>query len=485
MAWKCVVSFLGVALLGCTSPNPRSCADGFCNDPALPFCDVDGAIEGVPQVCVAVACTPGDFVACRGDEAISCNADGSNYEVTACPLGCEAATGCKLCEPNQTACTNGTVATCDAAGNIVSSEKCYFGCFDDEPRCRDLDPSNALAMHADMVALPADLTLDGADINTESGDVAQQGQPVSGITSFLVPATNGGAMVRVIVAKDVRLKDVNVQRDAASDPASITTGPALAIVATGSIRIDGRLTIYGGAGGVDIAGCSGGAGAYEVDQGRYLTAGHGGGGHATAGARGGDVGSAEYLTGGAAGMISGNAMLVPLRGGCPGRTAPGGGAIQLSARGQIIVDGVIDVRGYTPRSTGGGGGGGGILLEAARVELTSAARLIAIGGGGGAGDHYEGNYNVTSPNDDGTPQAGTRCGNPSIYCTAGGNGAAPGIGATPGILAAVPATAGESGAGGGGGGLGRIRINTRDQTYVKASSTIEAGELTVGVAATR
>src|SRR5688500_16989454 len=83
-----------VALTACTKPNPRSCADDFCEDPAFPFCDVDGALEGVPNACVAVDCEPGTFVACRGTSQLSCNAEGTNIEVTRCEEQCDENLGC-------------------------------------------------------------------------------------------------------------------------------------------------------------------------------------------------------------------------------------------------------------------------------------------------------------------------------------------------------------------------------------------------------
>ena len=45
-----------------------------------------------------VECTPDAFVACRSDEALTCNAIGNDYSVTQCPLGCsQAAAGCVAC----------------------------------------------------------------------------------------------------------------------------------------------------------------------------------------------------------------------------------------------------------------------------------------------------------------------------------------------------------------------------------------------------
>lgn len=97
--WWVVVSLVLEA--ACTSPNPRSCADGLCTDPSRPFCDVDGALEGTPQVCIPVSCTPATFVACRADVALRCNASGNNYDVIECPLGCSEADGaCVSCSGN-------------------------------------------------------------------------------------------------------------------------------------------------------------------------------------------------------------------------------------------------------------------------------------------------------------------------------------------------------------------------------------------------
>ena len=89
---------LFLVVVGCTKANPRSCADGTCSDPAFPFCDADGALDGVSDACIAVSCTPQEFEACRGDQAIMCNADGTDYALLGCQLGCDAAAGgCREC----------------------------------------------------------------------------------------------------------------------------------------------------------------------------------------------------------------------------------------------------------------------------------------------------------------------------------------------------------------------------------------------------
>lgn len=94
-----------VLLASCTTPNPRSCADGTCSDPALPFCDVDGAVAGAPLACIAVSCTPAEVAVCRGSEAVTCNSAGDNFELKDCPLGCNIAVGgCRSCATD-TDCT--------------------------------------------------------------------------------------------------------------------------------------------------------------------------------------------------------------------------------------------------------------------------------------------------------------------------------------------------------------------------------------------
>jgi hypothetical protein len=98
MRWLALLLFCTLGVLGCTVPNPESCADGKCTDDRYPFCDSDGTVAGTPNACIAVSCTPNEFEACRGDDAITCDAIGNNFTVTDCPLGCDAASGgCKQC----------------------------------------------------------------------------------------------------------------------------------------------------------------------------------------------------------------------------------------------------------------------------------------------------------------------------------------------------------------------------------------------------
>ena len=116
-----------VALVaGCTRPNPASCRDGFCSDPAFPFCDVEGTLGGTPGQCLAVECEANAFIACNGDDAVTCNADATNYSVDACPHGCDEATvGCRTCAVNSDCAA--TTPVCDLA-----RDECRACAADDE-----------------------------------------------------------------------------------------------------------------------------------------------------------------------------------------------------------------------------------------------------------------------------------------------------------------------------------------------------------------
>jgi hypothetical protein len=479
---------LGVVVVAaCTKPNKaKQCMDGTCTRPEFPFCDVTGFASGEPGTCVAVTCSPGEFGECRGDYEVRCNGDGTNFEVVQCERGCDAAAGgCRLCNANETACTNGTLATCNENGAVISSDVCPLGCFEDQPRCRDVDPSNDLGRFLDMVPDAPDLDLSGgATIETSTGTVTTASGSMT-VPSFRVPAPADGAAIRVIVAGRVRLGAVTIV------PAQTftTDAPALAILASDEITVEGRVTAtdsdWPTAGGVALAGCTGSHVAPVELSGptQQLKGGDGGGGHATAGARGGGVD--PQAPGGAGGSASGTAELVPLRGGCAasGGVIVGGGAIQLSSRKSIDVTGVIDVNGGMggPEQTYvyGGGAGGGILLEAPLITLGPEAKLLANGGGGASCSAGGIVSETLSPSTGG--------GSSDTYCGAGGNGAAAGVEATPGATAPYTNSASVMflSGGGGGGGLGYVRINTRDGTYMKSNTSIEAAVVTTGILATR
>ncbi len=473
--WRAYVAF--IVLSGCGSTaNPRSCLDGTCTTEEFPFCDVNGTFGEEPETCIAVTCEPMTFAQCRDDVAITCNATGNDYDLLDCPLGCQDNLGCRSCEPNQTVCANGAVQTCDASGSVTSSEACALGCFESEPRCRNIEPSNGLAQYADAIPQPPDLDLSaGGTINVDTGAVMVGLDPVIA-SSVLVNRPAGGVPIRLFVVRNARIGDVGVY---ANQSTALNNQPALAIVATGNISIEGAFRLNG-VGSVSNAACDGEVGIAASSQ-PYRLTGSGGGGHATAGAPGGAL--SGFSSAPDAGSANGTATLIPLRGGCSsGGNATGGGAIQLSARGKLVVSGMIDAMGSSGQaeqgSVAGGGAGGGILLEASSVELTGSGKLLGTGGAG-ASPERNGGYSET-----GDPPLGGTC-SVSAYCGAGGDGATNTTPATPGTSIPFVTAADYIGSGGGGGGLGRIRINTPTTTYSTASTSTVVGDVTSGPLSTR
>ena len=435
-------------------------------------------------MCLGVTCMPGNFAACRGDVALTCNQMGNNYDELQCQKGCTPeAKGCKLCDAGQTVCANGEVQTCDANGAVSSSTQCALGCFQNEPRCREVDPSNGFAQYADMVASPPDVTLGTGSFSLMDGSIIdQQTDMFVSIPNFLAPAPSGGVPVRVYVVNSLHVQDAIIN--------GTGVDMAVAIISAGDIVIDGTVTVLPGSGSYSAAGCNGSDGTFTDRDNQLTCAAGGGGANATDGAPGGNVlngTSGNLETGGAQGVAAGTANLTPLRGGCGGGysatmgmhlqpAAGGGGAIQLTSGTRIVVNGAIDVRGsqgaddyYQTMSNGtgfivgGGGAGGSMLIEAPTVSLSASAKLLASGGDGGQ------NCTTNMPG-----------------CGVGGHGATAGLAATRGTDTAEPgAQVFAVNSGGGGGGLGRIRINTPDQTYTKTNTSVEDGDLSVGVLATR
>ena len=243
--------------------------------------------------------------------------------------------------------------------------------------------------------------------------------------------------------------------------------PAI-IVATGRVRV--LTSILTEAGAQSCA--DGGVGGDGQHDGTIVVGGNGsagGGGFGTAGALGGN--SANDQAGGPGGLLNGEPALVPLRGGCPGgkggdspsRISQGGGALQISAAGELQVVGVVaapgkpgaggELVGLWGGGANGGGSGGGVLLEALRLTVTSGA-ITANGGGGGEGaGALSGNPAPPTTTTSALPSAGGRGNSP-----AGGEGGDGGAGT-------VLPTQGDKGSfgasgGAGGGAVGRIRVNT-------------------------
>ena len=384
---------------GCgTKPNPASCIDNHCSDPDLPFCDVDGTIGGEPNMCIAVACTPGEFETCRGDRALTCNNNGDNYELVDCEYGCSAeAKGCKACD------------TPDCEKHIIPK---YL-----PTACNQLTSTGPLT--------------------------------ISTSTTFdTTNALNCSSVVSQVDGPDIcvlRYSSIAIERN---QTFRVTGSRAVAFVADRDVTLDGILDLSAT---FDDTGTFSGPGGGLRKSGTGNT---GGAGHRTAGGAGGTTVAGGAANGGAAQPHPGS--MTVLHGGTQpeklsnGRVTGGGGGAftAISCRGKVSVPGLIDVNGGgggrglflgSYLMPGGGGSGGTVVLQGMEVVVTG--ELYANGGGGGGGG--------TAGNTSGT--GGLRSTQPAPGgAGSGGNGAGGGGGS-----ASAQATNGNGspdGNGGAGGG---------------------------------
>ena len=376
-----VVSLAVLAAGACTKPNPASCADHHCADPALPFCDSDGALEGQPNTCIPVACTPGDVAACRGDEAIVCSDSGTNYDVNHCNLGCRPSTGCVTqvteCTPGVVRCGERVLERCNAAGEF-EAEACAVSCIDaPSPHCAYLEPQYL----PDVCDVPAtEAHLDLGSVSTDDDTLC-----------------NGGIVHQTDMAPDicvVRYKTITVP--AGGTEAKVTGSRVLALVGDESVSIGGTLDLS-----ADATVSGPGAGTF-ISGGGAFNVGGGGGGGSTPGAPGGSSSG----TGGAAngGVPFQPSPLLVLRGGAhpPDVTGgpllifaemgggAGGSVTAIACRGSLRVSGLIDAggggghKGDTLSNFGAGGGSGGFIALQG-LDVTVTGRVYANGGWGGDG----------------------------------------------------------------------------------------------------
>jgi hypothetical protein len=274
----------------------------------------------------------------------------------------------------------------------------------------------------------------------------------------------------------------------------------LVIVAASTVELRGHIAAYGDAAQPGPGGLAAASGPGKGGNGNKTSAmdisGGGGAGHATAGGAGGKKNAGVA---GAAGLVANanGAMLVGGSGGghgggftaatCSdptrGRGGVGGGAIQISARGKLLVasTGSVDVGGGGGsggckdnganddfRGGGGGGAGGLVFLESvASIEVEAGAELAAAGGGGGEGG------DGMKMGADG--QAGPY---PSAVATGGGanSGGTGGNGGTGAGSTTTAPTSGQTGstAGGGGGSTGRVFFGTRSPALLLVNGKVSA-----------
>lgn len=417
--------------------------------------DRDGLQDCFDPDCLGQQCS--DLLpSTRGDQ---CLPDGGCVGL---PYTCAAAPGeCfDAGEPNGTDCSAPLVrAGLPCTGGVCLADGgCRVGAF-------SYLPSNFLPSQA----LPAD----SLDIASNCHAVFDSTGPDAGFTTT---CQNWNPPVSVITLPG-------------GDPAVLLEVVDFVVTSNSSIQFVGKRPVVVAAhGNVDLNGpvqassvanrTGAGAGSAPCKRGQgsdggYGSSGGGGGGagFGTAGASGGDGGAAAGGDGGQ------QARLPPasLRGGCAGgagggvdagqvaKGGLGGGALQISAAGNLKCDGLITasgsggeggrgawVTGKTTNPGGGGGGSGGMLvLEGKSIELTSNCRLTANGGGGGGGaEDGSASRGADGKADSGTPAPG------GWADGVGGEGGAGGTGG----FAPEPGRSARAGGGGGGGAVGFIYL---------------------------
>lgn len=447
-------------LAGCgTKKNPALvCSNGQCTDPKFPFCDVDGAVEGDPNTCVAVSCSPGEFEACDGSSAITCNSAGSSYDVTSCPTGCSVdANGCKPCPANTTTCGTNELDVCDADG-VLHPQACAAGCVESPtPHCAYITPRyvpDACDAPAGepMLMVTNSASLDpNFDSNCTGGIIDQTGGPSICVVRYGI----------IDIASGVTLTVANTPE---------ANGRTVAFVADALLSIEGTLDV--GAHGA----LSGPGGGFVHSGGTPQIApniiGGGGAGGASAGAPGGSTSADGGAANGGAGAAD-PALLAALVGGAAayqyddgtmlfGGGGGGGGVSLVACRGQVNVSGTINAGGGGGAGGSGGlfkdgfGGGAGGYVVLQGLDVSVNGSLFANGGGGGAGEQstnadgiagHDGSQSDSTAADGGASQNGGGAGG-----TGGIEGRNPSIGRKNSVSGAYP--------GGGGGSVGWFQTYT-------------------------
>ncbi len=195
-----------LVLGACTKPNPASCLDEFCNDPALPFCDVDGSIGGVPDTCIAVACEPDTFEACRDDQAIVCEATGNTFSLEQCQFGCDSSFGCKACLTDE---------QCSSESPICESSTCRVCLADDECPSRICDGGQC-----------AEDSILYASATGSNADLCRFEDPCS-IATAIAAATGASPQPRIRMLPGVYTQSLVISGFTSNDLQIVATGAQL------------------------------------------------------------------------------------------------------------------------------------------------------------------------------------------------------------------------------------------------------------------
>jgi hypothetical protein len=278
----------------------------------------------------------------------------------------------------------------------------------------------------------------------------------------------GTPPVRAISVSGLRVSNVSRLRVVGSRPLLVASWSTIEVNGT----IDVSSTPTGSGAGADTGACNDPQPGGQNDGGG---GGGGGGGFRGKGGEGGDGSSSGNNEGGTEG--AGVPTPGTVRGGCPGASGgqgnagngsgaggAGGGALQLTARTSIDIEGRLHAGGsggggangsLGSRAGGGGGGSGGLLdLEAPAISFGSNAIVAANGGGGGEGTQGA----PARPGDNGQISADPAVGGTGGSDEGGAGGAGSAGGSRDGSagIDGIPDGVDESGGGGGGGGAGYI-----------------------------
>jgi hypothetical protein len=377
-------------------------------------------VNGTPNSCVAVNCTPGEIKECRGDEAFTCTTGGNGYELVACDLGCAPTANphCKYLQPK------------------------YL------PDVCDVRSTQALLNFTNSGSFDPNL-----DVNCTGGIVLQAGGPALCVVHAISISIAQGSTVTVVGAET-----------------ALSRG--LAFVADNDLEIAGTLDIGAKR---SFNGPGGGTSSIEHSPTSDGNAGGGAGGSTDGGAGGNNTTDGGAANGGVASMNP--ALLTALVGGqaasriasftpdvADTQQSGGGGALSLiSCRGAVTVSGTVTAGGggglpgyklgsfLIPGS--GGGAGGNVVVQGSRISVTGS--FFANGGGGGGGVQNTGAPGVYGADGSLSDTSGASGGPRQNGEGAGGTGgyvnSPPTNGLHPGANAA---------AGGGGGSMGFLQTLT-------------------------
>ncbi len=291
--------------------------------------------------------------------------------------------------------------------------------------------------------------------------------PAVSVKPYLQPFTN--RFVAVLLAKRVGVE--GTLRVIGRRPLSVVAEQEITVAKDGVIDANG-LPVAPNATLRDADFCA-------VKDGVFAGPAASGGAGATFGSQGGSGGAASTSpalvpsTESAVGKVAAFVVGCPggnggseIKGAFIGQGGSGGGAVQLYAKQNIFIEGVIRASGsggragtLKDRTAGGGGGSGGVLvLDAPRVTIAGSARLVAVGGGGGSGE-------LNSGQQDETGTAVQPIGGASTLPSSGMGGRGAGlsgarISEAENGFQGVNMMMGSATGGGGGGGLGIIQVNS-------------------------